>query len=58
MRFRENAFREPGPFAAPSTAALAFHRTLPGYEPTPLVDCQALADSLRALIADMEPAAV
>jgi diaminopropionate ammonia-lyase len=46
MRFVENRFREPGPFPAPSTAARDFHRTLPGYAPTPLVDCQPLADSL------------
>lgn len=46
MRCKENPFREPGPFAALSTAALAFHRALPGYAPTPLVDCQALAASL------------
>ncbi|MFZ0319429.1 MAG: pyridoxal-phosphate dependent enzyme, partial [Candidatus Sulfotelmatobacter sp.] len=46
MRFVENRFREAGPFPAPSSAARDFHRTLPGYAPTPLVDCQALADSL------------
>jgi diaminopropionate ammonia-lyase len=46
MRFAENRFREPGPFPPPSTAARDFHRTLPGYAPTPLVDCQPLADSL------------
>jgi len=46
MRFVRNRFREPGPFPAPSTEAREFHRTLPGYAPTPLVGCQALADSL------------
>jgi diaminopropionate ammonia-lyase len=46
MRFIENRFREPGPFPAPSAAALDFHRSLRGYAPTPLVDCQPLADSL------------
>lgn len=46
MRFAENRFREPGPFPAPSSAARDFHRALPGYQPTPLVDCQPLADSL------------
>jgi diaminopropionate ammonia-lyase len=46
MRFAANRFREAGPFAAPSSAAREFHRTLPGYAPTPLVDCQSLADRL------------
>jgi diaminopropionate ammonia-lyase len=46
MRCVENRFREAGPFAAPSGDALAFHRGLPGYAPTPLVNCAALADSL------------
>jgi diaminopropionate ammonia-lyase len=46
MRFAKNRFREPGPFPAPSSAARDFHRTLPGYAPTPLVDCQPLAESL------------
>jgi diaminopropionate ammonia-lyase len=46
MRFVENPFREAGPFPAPSSAAREFHRTLPGYAPTPLVDCPRLADSL------------
>jgi diaminopropionate ammonia-lyase len=46
MRFAENRFREPGPFPAPSSADRDFHRTLPGYAPTPLVDCHALAASL------------
>lgn len=46
MRFSENPFRERGPFPAASSAALDFHRTLAGYAPTPLVDCQPLADSL------------
>jgi diaminopropionate ammonia-lyase len=46
MRFAENRFCEPGPFPEPSSAARDFHRTLPGYDPTPLVDCQPLADSL------------
>jgi diaminopropionate ammonia-lyase len=46
MRFVRNRFREPGPFPPPSAAAREFHRTLAGYAPTPLVDCQPLADSL------------
>jgi diaminopropionate ammonia-lyase len=46
MRFVENRFREPGPFPAPSAGARDFHRTLAGYAPTPLVNCQPLADSL------------
>jgi diaminopropionate ammonia-lyase len=46
MRFLRNRFREPGPFPPPSAAAREFHRTLAGYAPTPLVDCQPLADSL------------
>ncbi len=46
MRCAENRFREPGPFPAPSSTAREFHRALPGYAPTPLVDCQRLADSL------------
>ncbi len=46
MRFVQNRFREPGPFAAPSSQAREFHRTLPDYAPTPLVSCQPLADSL------------
>jgi diaminopropionate ammonia-lyase len=46
MRFVQNRFREPGPFPAPSGAAREFHRTLPGYAPTPLVDCRPLADLL------------
>jgi diaminopropionate ammonia-lyase len=46
MRFVRNRFREPGPFPAPSEAAREFHLTLSGYAPTPLVECQALADSL------------
>src|SRR5258708_30511523 len=46
MRFVQNRFREAGPFATPSSQAREFHRTLPDYAPTPLVNCQALADSL------------
>jgi diaminopropionate ammonia-lyase len=46
MRSVRNPFREPGPFPAPSGAAREFHQTLGGYAPTPLVDCQPLADSL------------
>jgi diaminopropionate ammonia-lyase len=44
MRSARNPFRKPRPVIAPS-GARAFHRTLPGYAPTPLIDCQALADS-------------
>jgi diaminopropionate ammonia-lyase len=46
MRFVRNPFRQPGVFPAPSNSAREFHRTLEGYAPTPLVDCQRLADSL------------
>src|ERR1700676_4147510 len=46
MRFVRNRFREPGVFPTPYRTARDFHRTLPGYAPTPLVDCQPLADSL------------
>src|SRR5271163_3609289 len=46
MRFVRNPFREPGPFPPPSNAAREFHRTLPGYAPTPLAGCQPLAESL------------
>jgi diaminopropionate ammonia-lyase len=46
MRFVRNRFRDPGLFPTPSNLAREFHRTLPGYAPTPLVDCQPLADSL------------
>lgn len=46
MRFVRNSFREPGPFLPPTDLARAFHRSLPGYTPTPLADCQGLADSL------------
>jgi diaminopropionate ammonia-lyase len=46
MRFARNRFREPGLFPPPSNAAREFHRTLAGYAVTPLIDCQALADSL------------
>ena len=45
MRFVRNRFRDPAPFPPPSTAAREFHRTLAGYAPAPLVDCQPLADS-------------
>lgn len=41
--------------AAPSTAARAFHRRLPGHEPTPLVELAALAEELgvgRVLVKD------
>lgn len=46
MRFVRNRFREPGVLPPPSNAGREFHRMLAGYAPTPLVDCQALADSL------------
>jgi len=46
MRFVRNRFRHPGPFPPPSNSAREFHRTLPGYAPTPLVDCRPLALSL------------
>ncbi len=46
MRLVRNPFCESGPFTAPSSVAREFHRTLPGYAPTPLVDCQPLAGAL------------
>jgi diaminopropionate ammonia-lyase len=46
MRLARNRFRDSGLFPAPSTEPREFHRTLPGYAPTPLLDCQSLADSL------------
>ena len=46
MRVVRNPFRESGIFPATSDAAREFHRTLAGYAPTPLVQCQPLADSL------------
>ncbi len=46
MRLVRNPFRDPEPFPTPSHAAREFHRTLPGYAPTPLAGCQPLADSL------------
>jgi diaminopropionate ammonia-lyase len=46
MRFVRNRFREHGPYPTQSSAAREFHRTLPGYAPTPLVDCKALAESI------------
>jgi diaminopropionate ammonia-lyase len=46
MRFVRNPFRELGIFPPLSDAAREFHRTLAGYAPTPLVDCQPLARSL------------
>jgi diaminopropionate ammonia-lyase len=46
MRCVRNPFRELGLFPPPSNAAREFHRSLAGYAPTPLVDCQPLARSL------------
>ena len=53
MRFVRNRFREPGPFPPPPAAAREFHRALAGYAPTPLVDCQPLADSLHETLAGL-----
>jgi len=46
MRFAENRFLEISGADRKGGGAREFHRTLPGYAPTPLVDCQRLADSL------------
>ena len=46
-RYALNRYREPGALSAPLSADVrAFHRTLPGYAPTPLVRRPALAQSL------------
>ncbi len=47
MRFVINRFREDGPFPLPSTERVrAFHRSLAGYAPTPLLRLTGLARSL------------
>src|SRR4029077_964320 len=47
MRYVINRFREPGGAAPPADAHVRdFHRTLPGYAPTPLHRRRALAQSL------------
>jgi diaminopropionate ammonia-lyase len=47
MHFVINRFREPGPFPLASREPVrAFHRTLPGYAPTPLVRLRGLAREL------------
>ena len=47
MRAHINRFLIPGVVPHPSREAVrAFHRTLPGYAPTPLYDCRALAQEL------------
>lgn len=47
MRVVLNQFREPGPFAVGSRAAVrAFHQGLPDYQPTPLIRRPDLAQSL------------
>jgi diaminopropionate ammonia-lyase len=46
---------DPGPFGEPTRDPLGFHRRLPGYEVTPLVDAPGLADRLgvaRVLVKD------
>lgn len=46
-RFVTNPYRQPGPFPTPAREPVrAFHRTLPGYAPTPLIRRQRLAQSL------------
>ena len=46
-RFVQNPYRQPGPFPTPACEPVrAFHRTLPGYAPTPLIRRQGLARSL------------
>lgn len=46
-RFAINPYREAGPLAAPMPEGVrAFHRSLPGYAPTPLIRRPALARSL------------
>jgi len=49
MRARLNPFFQPGVVASQASRAAvrAFHRTIPGYAPTPLHDCRDLAASLR-----------
>ena len=54
-RLVSNPHRRPIERAAPPDAALAFHRSLPGYAPTPLVDAPAAARALgvaRVLVKD------
>lgn len=48
MRARVNPFFQPGVVASPASrdAVRAFHRTIPGYAPTPLHDCRELAAEL------------
>jgi diaminopropionate ammonia-lyase len=47
MRFASNPFRQPGVFAQPDRSPVrAFHRSLPDYQPTPLVRRSALAREL------------
>lgn len=47
MRYVQNPYREPGPFPVPSAEPVrAFHRTLPGYAPTPLYRLTGLAKAL------------
>ncbi len=47
MRARVNPFREPTFVAAePNGAVRAFHRSLPGYRPTPLEQCPGIASAL------------
>lgn len=46
LRYFENAAVAPLPGADGAAGTLAFHRRLPGYEPTPLVDVPSVADEL------------
>lgn len=56
MRYLVNPFRRPAtPLAVPPTGVRGFHRTLPGYRPTPLRDLPGLARELgigRLLLKD------
>jgi diaminopropionate ammonia-lyase len=46
MRALVNRFLDPAAVAAPAQDALVFHRTLPGYAPTPLDELPGLAEEL------------
>ena len=47
MRFVVNRYAAPATLPPPVTDALPFHRTLPGYEPTPVRELPAVAQSLE-----------
>ncbi|MEA2180521.1 MAG: diaminopropionate ammonia-lyase, partial [Solirubrobacteraceae bacterium] len=46
MRVQPNPAVDPGAVTAPSQQALAFHRGLPGYAPTPLRELPSVAAEL------------